>query len=266
MPGYPLPLVVFGVPVRGKSNPYLVAVSRDPLVSVEVELEEADKPRVRVEGVPEPGWRLTIPLTSFLDVVSDRLEQPLEARVYYRVEGVVYPPSASLYAIITYELVRTLAEAGGYTMSEDEIVKAASSVDSDAGVELDYVNAMRTALARKGVLVYREGEEPVPLELGFTLELVGEEDAGEPPELGEPVVNAVTRLAGISVVDAVSRLKGGEPFDRVFDLASRVDNALYYLLYSLQPPGEGCKWTPSISAGYGVCREGMGRGDRLRFG
>ncbi len=267
MGSYRIAIPVFGVPVRGKRNPYLVLLSEEELVEVEVDVDEAERPAVRVEGTPQPDWRLRIPLASFVDVVSGRLEQPLDVVVRYRVADGVSVPAASLYAVITMELVTSVAEAAGYEMSVDEVLRAAASIDDEAGVGLDYVKAAREAVARGTSMAYREGEEPVPLRVEAELELVGEEDvAGSfEDELGEQTLNAITRLAGISVVESVSLLREGADFATVFSRQARVDNALYYLLYGLEPPGEGCKWTPSLSSGFGVCSAGRGLGTRVRF-
>ncbi len=261
---YPLAVPVLGVPIRGKHNPYLVLVSRNDVVEVRVDVEESSKPIVEVEGWPRLGWRLQLPLNSFVEVLSDRLEQPLRTRIEYRCvfENV---SSASIYAAITLEIVRSVAEAGGYEMTVDEVLKATASIDAEAGVDLDYVNAMRTAITRSHGIVYREGEEPIDMELSVELELVGEEDtAGDfSNELSEEVVNALTRFAGVSTATAIARLRDGESFSEVFRVGARIENALYYMLYGLQPPEEGCKWVPSLASGFAVCLPGKGLGVKV---
>jgi hypothetical protein len=263
---YQLAIPVFGVPVKGKRNPYLVLVSSDALIDVDVEVDEASRPKIVVEGEPPPTWRLRIPLSSFIDVLSDRLEQPVEAHVSYRskLPGV---PSSSLYAVITLDLVISVAEAGGYSLAPDEVVRAANSIDDDAGVGLDYVKAVREALLRSKSIVYREGDSPIEIDVRARLELVGEEDVttDAADTLGEQTVNAITRLAGISVVESVAELREGVDFTTVFTRQARIDNAIYYVLYGLTPPDSGCKWTPSLSAGFAVCVAGASRGDEVEF-
>lgn len=270
MPVMPLAIPVFGVPVLGKHNPYLVLVSSGAGVSVRVdEVSEAERPSVKIRG-PRLGWRFELALKSFVDTLSARLEQPIEAVVEVETPGVEYPPAASVYAAVTLALVAAVAEAGGYELESRELLEAASSIDREAAVWLDYLDGLRAAMLAGESIVYREGEEPVKLGLGerVVLEMVGEQDIGEDvsPRLSDAVLSAAARLAGITVVDAVSALRSGEAaFSDVFPLAARVDDGLFYLLYGAEPAGEGCKLTPSLQRVYGVCMEGRNLGDRVEF-
>jgi len=264
---YRLPLVVFGVPLPGKHNPYLVLVSERELVDVEVDVEESSSPKLRVDG-SSPGWRVEVALRSFLDVVCDRLEQPLQATVYLET-GVENPPPASIYAILSLELVKGISEAGGYSLEPSELLEAAKSIDVDAGVDFDYVWACRTALMRGKATIFREGEEPLDANVPpVELELVGEEEVGREmgDVLGETLYSLLTRLAGFTVVELVNRLRNGEGWESVWSIGARIENAIYYLYYGLNPPaGEECKWTPGFQSGYGVCAKGTGLGELVRF-
>jgi len=266
---YPLALPVFGVPVLGKVNPYLVLASTQPLIGVEVELEEAQSPSVTVEGA-RLGWRFELALKSFVDALSARLEQPLAARLGVSVEGVEYPPAAPVYAASTLALVEAVAEAGGYELDREEVLAAASSIDRDAAVWLDYLDGLRAAAYGAGSIAYRSGEDPLPLGVGGTvaLELVGEQDIGEDvsTRMSDALLVGAARLAGSSVLEAVSALRRREAgFGEVFALAARVDDALFYMLYGAEPAGGTCKLTPSLQRVYGVCLEGSGMGDRVVF-
>lgn len=264
---YRLPLVVFGVPLPGKRNPYLVLVSERELVDVEVDVEESSSPRLKVDGV-SLGWRVEMALRSFLDVVCDRLEQPLQATVYVDA-GVESLPSASIYAILSLELVKSVSEAGGYSLEPQEVLEAAKSIDVDAGVDFDYVWACRAALLRGRATVFREGEEPLDANTpSVELELVGEEEVGREigGVLGETLYSLLTKFAGFTVVELVNRLRKGESWESVWSVGVRVENAIYYLYYGLNPPtGEECKWTPSFQSGYGVCAKGAGLGELVKF-
>lgn len=264
---YRLPLVVFGVPLPGKRNPYLVLVSERELVDVEVEVGESSSPKLRVDG-SSLGWRVEVALRSFLDVVCDRLEQPLQATVYLEA-GVESLPSASIYAVLSLELVKSVSEAGGYNLEPLELLEAAKSVDVDAGVDFDYVWACRTALMRGRATVFREGEEPLDANVpSVELELVGEEGVGREIDgvLGETLYSLLTRLAGFTVVELVNRLRNGESWENVWGTGARIENAIYYLYYGLNPPvGEECKWTPGFQSGYGVCAKGAGLGELVKF-
>jgi hypothetical protein len=266
---FPLALPVLGVPVLGKHNPYLVLVSPQLLVEVEVEVWEDEQPRASVEGL-RLGWRFELALKSFVDALSARLEQPVAVALRARVEGVEYPPAASIYAAATLAIVRAVAEAGGYELSSEEVYEAASGIDRDAAVWLDYLDGLRAAMLRGESLVFREGEDPVPLGLGdrVVLELVGEQDIGEDysARMGDALLSAAARLAGVSVLSAVSALQRREArLVDVFPVAARVEDGLFYSLYGAEPAGEGCKLTPSLQRVYGVCLEGKGLGDRVEF-
>ncbi len=267
---YPLAVPLFGVPVPGRSNPYLAAVAPEARVSVGVEVYAAESASsLRLKGLGL-GWRLELALKSFLDTLAARLEQPLDAVLEASVPGYEYPPPVAVYAAATLALVEAVSVQAGYSLSKEEVLEAASSIDREAATWLDYIDAVREAMVRGVSLVYREGEGAVPLEAGgrLGLVLVGEEDIGEDysQRLGDPVVSAVTRLGGVSVLDAVTKLREArEPPTDVLLEAARVDNALFYLLYGAQPPEEGCKWTPSLQRVYGVCLPGRAPGERAEF-
>lgn len=264
---FPLALPAAGVPIPGKSNPYLILVTPNTMVRIGVDVESSSVPQASIGGL-RLGWRFEIAFKSFVDTLSARLEQPMKVRVDLAVEKVAYPPPAPVYAAATLAVIHAVADAGGYSMEPHEVLEAANSIDSEAGVDLDYVDGLRTALTLSKSIVYRRGEEPVELNTNgrVEIELVGEEDIGEDysGRTGENVLSAVTRLGGISVVEAVALIREGR-VEEAFELVRRVDNALFYLLYSVNPPEGSCKWTPSLQRVYGVCLEGMGLGERVEF-
>ncbi len=265
---YPLPVPLLGLQLRGRHNPFLVALTEADVVRVSVELGECSgAPRLRVEGEPRLTPEAQLALRSFLDELSGRLEQCLEAVVYY--EAQLYHP-AGLYAVLTYALVEAVAEEGGYEMEAGEVAEAANSIDADAGVDLDYLDAARAAIARGRSLVYRRGEDPIEVSLGGgRVELVGEARLGGviEDELPEELHVAISRLVGLNVALASRAVveRGWEGFRATWRIASRVENGLYYTLYGLEPPEEGCKWTPGLRTAFSVCLErGIGDEARLR--
>ena len=264
---YRLPVPLLGVQLRGRHNPFIIALSARELVNVDVELEEAEgAPSLRVEGEPRASDALRLALGAFLDELSSRLEQPLRAHVYY--ETLRYHP-AGLYAVLTYALVEAVVEEGGYDMSREEIAEAANSIDSDAGVDLDYLDGLRAALARGKSLVYRRGEDPVEISLeGGAVELVGEEKLGDVIEdkLDEEVHVALSRLVGMTVATVARRIveKGWRGVREAWGVASRLENGVYYALFGVEPPSPGCKWTPGIHSVFAVCL-GSGLGERLEL-
>jgi hypothetical protein len=264
---FPLALPLAGVPIPGKSNPYIIVVTPNSAVRVSVDVDSSDVPRASVRGV-RLGWRFEIAFKSFVDTLSARLEQPVKIEVSIDAGRLSYPPPAPIYAATTLAVVHAVADAGGYHMEPNEVLEAANSIDSEAGVDLDYVDGLRAALTTAESIVYRRGEEPITLgtERRVELELVGEEDVGEDytGKMGENVLSAVTRLGGISVVEAVALIREGR-VDEAFELARRVDNSLFYLLYSVNPPEGECKWTPSLQRVYGICLRGVGLGETVEF-
>ncbi|KSW11413.1 hypothetical protein CF15_00710 [Pyrodictium occultum] len=262
---FPLALVFAGVPLPGRENPYIILVSPNPLVYIDVDIDEAEVSSASVRGL-QLGWRYELAVKSFVDTLSARLEQPL--KVVVEVESPLsYPPAASVYAATSLAVVKAVAEAAGYELDQREVLESASSVDEEAGVLLDYLDGLREALTTGRSLVYRRGEEPLGLSTGarLELELVGEEDIGEEAKevLEDPIGSAVTRLSGLAVVEAAKRLREGDT--DVFRLVQRVDNAVFYLLYGAETPRAECKWTPSLQRVYGVCRPGAGVGDPVEF-
>ncbi|NOZ89472.1 MAG: hypothetical protein GXO15_06060 [Crenarchaeota archaeon] len=267
---FPLALVLAGVPLPGRHDPYLVVVSRGASLSVRVELAAAEgSPSLRFSR--PLGWRVELPLKSFLDTVSGRLEEPIEAVVEVEWEGVEQPPSATLYAAVSLALLEAVAAEGGYTLERGELLEAARSIDEDAGAWYDFVEGLRTAMLEEASLVYRYGEEPLRLGGGssFTLRLAGEETVGEDVTglLGGQLLPAVGRLAGLVVVELVGDLRehGWRLEPERWRLYSRLENGLYYMLYGAQPPPEGCKWTPGLQGVYGVCSVESGVGDPVEF-
>ena len=264
---YPLPVPLLGIQLRGRHNPFLVALSSSELITVEVELEEAESsPSLRVEGEPRPSDAMLLALRAFLDELSARLEQPLSARLYY--EALRYHP-AGVYAVLTYALVEAVAEEGGYEMSEKEVAEAANSIDADAGIDLDYLDALREALARRSSLVYRRGEDPVEVKLeGGVVELVGEEGLGEVIEdkLDDELHVAISRLVGMTVAVAARRIvsDGWRGFNGIWGVSSRLENGVYYALFGVEPPPAGCKWTPGLHSVFAVCVD-VGMGEKLEL-
>ena len=267
----PLPLVYYGVPLPGKANPYIVLLSKNNgVVETMISIEEAEKTSsVTIRGITL-GWRYDVAIKSFVDELSSRLEQPLQIEISISVEGLAYPPAASVYAVTTLALVQAVSEQGGYELSPQEVLQAANSIDQEGGVDLDFVDAMRTALVSRKSIVYRRGEEPVELGTGkeMELELVGEEDIGDDitSKLEDPLYSEITRLLGLNVIEVVHKLREKSPGNNTdLSIYERIENAAYYMLYGANPPDPGCKWVPSLQRVYGVCRTGMNLGDRVVF-
>ncbi|NPA04679.1 MAG: hypothetical protein GXO09_01110 [Crenarchaeota archaeon] len=261
MARYRLPVVVLGVPIRGKRNPYLVMLTRSGFIDVDVVVEESEKPECLIEGSPSPPWSLRIALQEFVGELSARLEAGLFVRVSYSVAGDA--PSSSIYAVLSFEVVRRVAEEAGYGLEPGEVVEAAASIDEDAGVGLDYVDGLRRALVEGCSVVYRRGEGAYPADVpGLRLVLLGEETVSGSleGEIPSSLLSLLTKLSGSVVVEAVSRLRGGEGWGDVWRWCARMENAVYYLVYGLEPGGEGCKWTPGMQSAAMLCLEGRGEG------
>ena len=268
----PLVIVYYGVPLPGKSNPYIVLRSKDPsLVSIAVGIDEAEKASsVKTSGV-SLGWRYELAIKSFVDEVSARLEQPLHVVLDISVKGVSFPPASSIYAAASLAIVRAVSELGGYELAVDEVLQAANDIDRESGVGLDYLEAMRAAIIRGKSLIYRRGEEPVdlPSNREIILELVGEEDIGDDitGRLEDPIYSEITRLLGLNVIEVAAKLRENSQDNVETDLSiyERIENAAYYMLYGAGIPDPGCKWTPSLQRVYGVCRPGTKLGDEVVF-
>ena len=264
---FPLAIVFAGVPLPGRTNPYIILLTPNPVVSIDVDVEESKTTSTRIDGV-RPGWRYDLAVKSFVDTLSARLEQPIKVNITVKVgESVSYPPAASIYAATTLALVKSIADAAGYELDQREVLDSASSIDTEAGIGLDYIDGLREAMMLGKSIVYRKSEELIELGIGVRLEfeLVGEEDIGEEAVevLKEPLFSALTRLSGLAVVEAVKRLREYEA--DVFRLVQRVDNAIFYLLYGAETPRAECKWTPSLQRVYGICKPGTGLGDTIEF-
>ncbi len=262
---YRLPIPILGVQLRGRHNPVLVALSLDPIVDVSIEVDESPESRLEVKGEPPLGWRGSLALRSFLDEVVTRLEQPLRVSIEYTTRGFHV---AGLYAVLTYAIVEAVAIEGGYEMSAEEIARACNDIDVDAGVDLDYVMAARDAIASGSSLVWRRGEEPIRVKLeGGVVELVGEEELGEviEDEVGDELHTVVSRLAGLIVVDASRAIleSGWKGLTDKWRVLARLENSIYYMLFGVEPPPSGCKWTPGLQTVFGVCVE-AGLGARVR--
>ncbi|MET1101399.1 MAG: hypothetical protein ABWW69_02815 [Pyrodictiaceae archaeon] len=264
---YKYPLIVLGLPLPGKINPYIVLVSKKKLITVNLEIDTSERTRIRILGEPRPDWRLEIAIRSFVDAVSSRLEQGLDMTIEYEARETSSLYTAGLYAILSHAIVKAIVEAGGYEMTDEEILEACKSIDSEAGTDYDYVYALREAASKGRSLVYREGEESIELgNVNVRIELVGEEEVAEPLQeaLEDPIASIIARLAGMIVVRSTQMLRNGVEASDVLRRFARLENALYYAVYGIQPPWENCKWAPSLKAGYGICLE-SGRGDLIDF-
>ncbi len=265
---YPAAIALIGVPVPGKTNPYIVSLLEGVVVEVDVDVAEAERTRASLQGSPPPKWSLEIAVKSYVDAISSRLEQDMEVVVEY--SSPLELPLSTIFSAISLAVIETVVEAGGYHFTREELLEAANSVDEDAGTDYDYMPGLRLAmLGQPGkVFVYRVGEEPVVLGGAglLEIEMVGEEQVkiDSPEGYGDSILSLLTKLAGMNVVEAAERLREGEEIDEVFEQASRIDNSIYYALYGLTPI-ERCKWTPSFQSGFGVCRAGTGLGEKARI-
>ena len=268
----PLAIIYYGVPLPGKSNPYIVLRSKDPsLVSIAVKVEEAERASsVKTSGI-SLGWRYELAIKSFVDEVSARLEQPLHVVLNIAVKGVSFPPASSIYAAASLAIVQAVSELGGYELTRDEVLQAANDIDRESGVGLDYLEAMRAAIIRGKSMIYRRGEEPVdlPSNREIVLELVGEEDIGDDitGKLEDPIYSEITRLLGLNVIEVAAKLRENNQDNVVPDLFvhERIENAAYYMLYGTAIPDPGCKWIPSLQRVHGICRPGAKLGDEVVF-
>jgi mevalonate kinase len=268
----PLAIVFFGVPLPNRNNPYIVLVSSDADILIRVGLGEEDKAsRAIIKGL-QLGWRYEIALKSFIDEVSTRLEQPLYVEIEAHIDKTSYPPASSVYAATTLAIIQAVSETGGYELSTDEILQAASDIDQEAGIGLDFIDALRTAIVRGKSIIYRKGEEPIALDTKreLVLELVGEEDIGEDlsQNLQDPLASAITRLLGVNVIEAANTIRELQELDNIFqevELNIRIENAAYYMLYGASLPDPGCKWTPSLQRVYAVCKKNSKLGDPVTF-
>ena len=262
---YYIPLAIVGVPIPGKTNPYIITRTNSRLVSVEVSLESSKETLTTLRGTPSPDSVLVLAVKSFVDAISYRLEESFRVRITYESK-LLSLPSSHLFSVISTAIIEALVEAGGYEMTGQEIVKAGGSIDRDAGTDYDYITGLRLSILEllDPVFVYRNGEEPIGLPGAgkIKVEFTGEEKIETNMyAYTEKITNLFTRLAGMNVIDTVERLRNsGTQKERMkaFEAASRIDNSLYYALYGLKPI-DNCKWIPSFGAGFGLCVEkGMG--------
>jgi len=257
------PILYAGVPVPGKIVPYIVGMVRNASVNVSVEVSASGGRGLRLSGQPAPDWRLRIALESFVDVLSERLEEELQVDVSYSVAAHdnVLLPSSSIYAILTTAIVEAVAREGGYSLSSSELLEAARSIDEEAGVGLDYIDALRTALVHGKPMVYRRGEDYFELgRASVKLTMMGEVEVESDisKSLDDNTLSLVAKLTSLATIEAAARLRRGEDPLTYFPALSRIENSCFHLLYGVNPPDKKCKWTPSLQQAFNICVEGEG--------
>ncbi len=235
-------LPVSGVPLRGRTNPYIAVPYRSAVIYVEV--EEARKTSAEVRG----------PAASLVSAAVDRLGEALGEEFSVRME--VKPrgrhPALSVYSSAIPALVKAVARLLGVELGREDVREYSSIIDGAVGLTpeyIDIVSALRLAQEEGRPVAYRRGEAPIPLPEGVEVEVLDCSEVRETLEEPEELRNAMTHLAGLATLAFAGALRMRDPSK----LASviRVENAVWYAAYGVSPPlGGDLKVIPDIG---GVC-------------
>lgn len=237
--------IALGIPVPGAENPFM-AVLYPREVKINVHVEECIEGHVEVSGLGDPS-------VSYLLQAASRLIEGLGGGVCVKVvvEGARKEYSqAGLYAAASSAVAYALARWHGERPDTDEIMEIARLADPDMPGEWSLaIDALRYASLEGSLAVYRGEDErtvlpgdPLDYEVVDTVKLGKHVDRGE---VGPDVYNALTHLAGITVLTAAILVRDGTPISDVLSRLEAVEWGIAYAIWRVEPK-PGCIPHPGL--------------------
>jgi len=235
--------VVLGFPIKDRENPYIaLPIER---VRLDVDLEVCKKPFISAPSLQSPVYER---LSHYWEELSRGLKEEYCASLDL-LDSYRGPPSG-LYAISSSILLYALGKESGETLEVDDIIELSELADgirdpSWRGV----MSAMRCSSLNGRPCVYRRRDEKTVFS-DFSLPLtykgsVSLREVLDKDYVGENVYGAITRLIGLSVLEASIRLAEGNDFLGVFSQYRRITDSVSYALYNIFPKGK-CFYVPGF--------------------
>lgn len=189
------PFVLFGIPLPYRQNPVLIGLTFSNLQATECS--------------DEPFLRLAEEATGL------KMKRCLKAQTEL--------PSLTQYVVESYYTIKTSLEEENIEISKDEIWEILDMIDSSIGHH-SIIKGFRWAQRLERPILFREGEEPITVELPFyTLDLMTCLDLGEPTISDD----SFTHVIGIVPIKYAETMA---------DTYVSVENGLWYSIYRLPSP------------------------------
>jgi len=169
---------------------------------------------------------------NFIELFFNYLNEATSIRVEgvrVEVKGEGYVNTCFLYVTLTNSIIESLTGR-----LDREIIRRLQALDGELGHD-DSIPALREAslLPYQNAYIWRYGEEPIILDRGVELRVNYLGECGQLRPIKEvPLIDVITRLAGLSIIEGFRRLNEGKSLDPII----RVLNALWYLIYGVKPP------------------------------
>lgn len=234
-----------GIPVPGAENPFLAAPYPEE-VTVRVGVEECGGGSVEVVGLDGGAG-------SYLRSSTARLVEGLGGGlcVRVRVEGAApWHSQAGLYAAASSAVAYALARWHGERPDTDEVMEIAGLADPEMPGEWSTaIDALRYASLEGSLAVYRGEDERAllpgdPPAYGVSGSAAVKRGASR-EEVGPDVYNALTHLAGVSVLTAAVMVRDGAQLGEVLRRLEPVEWGLAYALWRVEPR-PGCLPHPGL--------------------
>jgi len=195
-----LPIPLFGIPLKGVNNPILISFCKTNAQIVE---EPPDLPKEFFEDFKEA--------TGF------------SCQVNINVRGKI--PFSTKYVYLSYLYFKKAIEKCKLPISNEEMYEILEMIDESL-YDLELIRGLRKALLLNKDILYRDGEDPVPVIIKrFKAELI----FSYPIDFSSPnyIDNSLIHLLGLLPVE----------FAETNDLnLIKVENGLWFSLYSIPSP------------------------------
>jgi len=212
------------VPLPHRHNPVVVVPTTNH-VKVTVSVEEGGPPLL-LEGRVDHAVARAV--NTFLKHIRKELELP-PIHVNLDIDTGGYVCTSFLYVLMTNAIIDLLS--GGI---DEELVSTMQLIDRRIGVD-DSVTALRYYRFFNTAYIWRYGESPIgaPKTIVLTVDAVGgSERSLKRANPGFPLMDLITRLAGLNVIEGFNKLVNN---DDVSDVV-RLNNALWYAIYGVEVP------------------------------
>lgn len=212
---------LFHIPIPGRYNPIIFFSTTYEILTESEVAEEAS--RISISGSVDPLF-VEEKIREFLKHLS--LELDMEFFLKLRVKASSKSPREYTYVHAT----NTILELLGGKLDSD-VIEAAWRIDSKIGLSQS-VFGLRFADLIGRPYVWRLNEEYVELEKPLIAEIIDISEVVIKPISDQPFIDHLTHLAGNVIINIFSSLREGRDISRFL----RLYNALWYVLYDLQPP------------------------------
>ncbi len=262
-----LSLPLLGINWGETLNPYLaipledkvtVAVySNSDLKDVAINLQLQEPSEVLLNRLFQTMRTIT---KIYYEITNKHVEHPLFA-IEAKAESTSYLPLVSLYASIASLSVYLIFKSTGYPLDLDELMEILQIAWKLEGVPENirslYSSLVLSSFKNKAIL-YRDSSEyldlaEVNLKLGDKGTFIELYPDNLSDKLGPEAVSALTKLEGVALIEAATRLNmalaehGETDVFAILYPYIKIENALYYVLYNIVPRMSRCKYVQSIN-------------------